>query len=122
MSFEQLVAVIRSLNTDDAFRVRLDNSQWKAFGAYLGNQQVRPGDVIIRQGSTDRQAYFLGDLNLDLKNDYSDFQAFKLYYDAANGVGAFAAMVASVPEPSSLVIVASAGLLVRRRRPRSARR
>ncbi len=61
MSFEQLVAVIRSLNTDDAFRVRLDNSQWKAFGAYLGHQQVRPSDVVIRQGGNDRQAYFLGE-------------------------------------------------------------
>ena len=61
MTFEQLVAVIRSLNTDDAFRTRLDNSQWKAFAAYLSHRQARPGELVIQQGGTDRQAYFLGE-------------------------------------------------------------
>lgn len=58
------------------------------------------------------QAFFLGDLNSDKKNNYADFNIFKQLYDAANGVGAFSAMVASVPEPSSIVLVFSAGLLI----------
>lgn len=74
-------------------------------------------------GMTPAQTYVLGDLNLDLANDYDDFQAFKFYYDSANGVGAFTAMLASVPEPSSLVlIVASVVLLSSSRRTRRARR
>jgi len=60
MMFDQLVTTIQSLNTEDAFRARLDNSQWKAFSAYLSQQQVRSGELIIKQGNIDRQAYFLG--------------------------------------------------------------
>jgi len=73
-------------------------------------------------GDTLEQAYFKGDLNLDHMNDYLDFQAFKLYFDAANGVGAFVAMLASVPEPSSLMALLSAGLLAFAGRTRSANR
>jgi hypothetical protein len=62
-------------------------------------------------GDSLEQAYSRGDLNLDRKNDYLDFQAFKLYFEATNGVGAFAAMLAAVPEPSSPVLLLSAGLL-----------
>jgi hypothetical protein len=62
-------------------------------------------------GKTLQEAYFLGDLNLDLKNDHADFQAFKLYFDAANGAGAFVAMLAGVPEPSSLLMLLWVGLL-----------
>jgi hypothetical protein len=65
-------------------------------------------------------AYRLGDLNGDRKNDYADFVEFKALYDQANGVGAFVAMVASVPEPSTFSLVAAAGcLLGARRRHRS---
>jgi CRP/FNR family cyclic AMP-dependent transcriptional regulator len=60
MTFDELVISIQSLNTEDAFRPRLDKSQWKAFGAYLSQHQVRAGDLLIRQGNSDRQAYFLG--------------------------------------------------------------
>jgi hypothetical protein len=56
------------------------------------------------------QAYRLGDLNEDKANNHADFAAFKAIYDAANGVGAFSAMVAAVPEPSSLVLFVGAGL------------
>jgi hypothetical protein len=62
-------------------------------------------------GKTSQEAYFLGDLNLDRKNDLADFQAFKLYFDAANGAGAFVAMLAAVPEPSSLLLLLWVGLL-----------
>jgi hypothetical protein len=58
------------------------------------------------------QAYRQGDLNGDRKNDHADFAEFKSLYDAANGVGAFVAMVASVPEPSSFSLIAAAGCLV----------
>jgi hypothetical protein len=71
-------------------------------------------------GKTLQEAYLLGDLNFDLQNNYNDFQAFKLYYDAANGAGAFVAMLANVPEPSSLVMLVAAGLLAQSHRRRGA--
>ena len=64
------------------------------------------------------QAAAVGDLNQDLANDYDDFLLFRADYDAANGAGALAAVMA-VPEPSSVVmlLVAScAAMGVRRRK------
>jgi hypothetical protein len=46
-----------------------------------------------------------------LRNDHSDFVIFKNAYEAAHGNGSFAAMLA-VPEPSSIVLLALAALLV----------
>ena len=56
------------------------------------------------------EAYFLGDLNADRRNDHDDYIAFKVLYDDANGAGAFAAMLAGVPEPSALALGASIAL------------
>jgi hypothetical protein len=74
-------------------------------------------------GKSLAEAYRLGDLTQDKANNHADFVAFKSAYDAANGVGAFAAMIASVPEPSSLalsvVVAAAAAPVVRRRRLQS---
>ena len=49
----------------------------------------------------------LGDLNGDFRNDHADFVTFKAAFDAANGSGAFLAMLQSVPEPSALVLLAN---------------
>lgn len=57
------------------------------------------------------EAYRLGDLTGDKLNDHADFVRFKTAYDVANGAGAFAAMVATVPEPSSAFLVLAAGTL-----------
>jgi hypothetical protein len=56
------------------------------------------------------EAYRRGDLNGDKANNFNDFRAFKILYDEANGVGAFAAMAASVPEPSTMILVSLAGV------------
>lgn len=65
-----------------------------------------------------QEAFFKGDLNSDKKSNYADFNIFKQLYDVENGAGAFAAMVASVPEPTGLVMtgVATALLVSWRRR------
>ncbi|MBN1853788.1 MAG: PEP-CTERM sorting domain-containing protein, partial [Pirellulales bacterium] len=46
-----------------------------------------------------------GDLDGDGDNDVDDFTLFKADFEAANGPGSFEAMLASVPEPSSWMIL-----------------
>jgi CRP/FNR family transcriptional regulator, cyclic AMP receptor protein len=60
MGIDELVQVVQSLNSDDAFRARLNPLQWRTLGAYLAPYEVRAGDLLIRQGEVDRTAYFLG--------------------------------------------------------------
>ncbi|QDT74166.1 endonuclease/exonuclease/phosphatase family protein [Lacipirellula limnantheis] len=45
-------------------------------------------------------AWRLGDLNGDFRNDFADFAQFKMMFEGVNGSGSFAAMLA-VPEPIS---------------------
>jgi hypothetical protein len=56
------------------------------------------------------EAYRLGDLTGDKLNNHADFVMFKAAYDAANGAGAFVAMLAAVPEPASMLLVLAAGV------------
>jgi hypothetical protein len=64
------------------------------------------------------ETYPMGDLNGDLVNDRFDFRLFKTDYNTVNGAGAFEAMLASVPEPSTLAILllGYVGLVPRRLR------
>jgi hypothetical protein len=65
------------------------------------------------------EAYQKGDLNGDGVNNLNDLDLFKEAFDAANGVGAFAAMVASVPEPAAGALLLACGIaLMGRRRVR----
>ena len=81
-------------------------------GDFNGNGTIDAGDwPTVRDnfnanltGMTLLQRYARGDLNNDGRNDRFDFAQFKTLFDAANGAGAFNAMVASVPEPTSLAI------------------
>ena len=63
-------------------------------------------------------AYLMGDLDYDYDNDLEDFDLFREAYDNENGAGAFADMVASVPEPNSILLLAigAARLALWRRR------
>lgn len=62
----------------------------------------------------------LGDMNGDRVINYNDFSAFRVAYDDANGVGAFAQMVSQVPEPSSFSLMLAAGVMVFQRLRRRA--
>jgi hypothetical protein len=76
--------------------------------------------------TTAATSYVKGDVNGDLRNDVSDFRLFKADYIAANGAAAFAALGATIPEPTAPVLLMS-GLAVgvrlnsRRRKPGLAR-
>jgi hypothetical protein len=56
------------------------------------------------------QRALAGDLDRDGDVDVTDFVSFKTDYDAANGAGAFNAMVARVPEPSTIAILLATGI------------
>ena len=83
--------------------------------------QFRNGQHADLSGLTEQQAYEMGDLNGDYRNDHADFVLFKTAFEAANGDGSFAAMVAAVPEPttSSLCGLGLAVLWASRRRWRT---
>jgi hypothetical protein len=89
--------VTGDLNTDGA----INTADWTIFRT---NQQTNLTSKSLAE------AYRLGDLTGDRLNDHADFVLFKTAYDAANGTGAFVAMLAAVPEPSSVLLVLTAGL------------
>ncbi|MFL6665056.1 MAG: cyclic nucleotide-binding domain-containing protein [Rhizobacter sp.] len=66
MEFQQLVQAIQSLNAEDAFRPRLSLDQWRTIAPYLTRHDIRAGDLLIKQGDTDRTMYFLGDGSLQV--------------------------------------------------------
>ena len=64
------------------------------------------------------QSYYLGDLDGDNDNDLRDLLAFKELFETANGVGSFAELTATVPEPTSLMLLGFGGVLLSGRRLR----
>lgn len=70
-------------------------------------------------GLTEAQAYLRGDLDGDFDSDINDYYLFRSDYIDENGAPAFAAMLASVPEPSSLtlVVLVVLGTIAVHRRP-----
>jgi endonuclease/exonuclease/phosphatase family metal-dependent hydrolase len=78
---------------------------------------LRTNQLADLSGLTSDQANQRGDLNRDFRNDHADFTEFKAIFDGLNGVGAFAAMVAEVPEPSTAALsaIAPAAGICRRR-------
>ncbi len=70
--------------------------------------QFRAGQFVNLTALTHSQAYAMGDLNGDLRNDHADFVIFKGAFEAAHGAGSFAAMLASVPEPTSFLLLVGA--------------
>lgn len=61
---------------------------------------------------TVEQSFALGDLDGDLRIDFDDYLAFGLFYDQANGQGAFAALTRAVPEPASLALATLLGVVL----------
>ncbi len=59
MDINDLVQAIQTLNAEDAFRARLTLDQWRIVAPYLTRHEIRAGDLLIKQGDTDRSMYFL---------------------------------------------------------------
>lgn len=56
-----------------------------------------------------------GDVTGDRMINFDDFAAFRQAYDEAHGAGAFAAMASQVPEPNTLALAMTAGIIWWRR-------
>ena len=86
----------------------IDGDDWDIFKA---NHLADMTDLTAAQTAT------LGDLNGDGVNNFVDFRLFQGDFDGANGLGALAAMIAAVPEPSSLLLgmCGMTALVLRRR-------
>jgi hypothetical protein len=109
------ISFILGLPGDLDFDAIIDSADWAIF---------RNGQHADMSGFTRSQALALGDLNGDFRNDFADFVMFKAAFESANGSGSFAAMMAHVPEPSALLLLANCCFAVfctraRRRRERS---
>jgi hypothetical protein len=94
------------LNADGA----INASDWPLF---------HPNLLADLSSLTDVGRALAGDVDGDGDNDIDDFTTFKADFDAANGAGAFNAMLAGVPEPSAVVLLAvgaAGALLLTRRR------
>jgi len=63
-------------------------------------------------GKTVAEAYLSGDLDGDFDKDLNDFNLFVQSFDAGAGSGAFERMLASVPEPSGLVLLCMAATVL----------
>jgi len=61
-------------------------------------------------GLSQEDAYAMGDINGDLKNDFNDFVLFRGAYDMAHGAGSLADAMSAVPEPSGCSLVALCSL------------
>jgi CRP-like cAMP-binding protein len=59
MEVTELVQAIQTLNAEDALRARLNVEQWRNIMQYLTRHELRAGDLLIKQGDTDRSMYFL---------------------------------------------------------------
>ncbi|MES1162281.1 MAG: cyclic nucleotide-binding domain-containing protein [Rhizobacter sp.] len=66
MEFTDLVHVVQSLNAEDSFRPRLDPQQWRTLGQYLTRHEIRAGDLLLKQGESDRTLYLLGQGSLQV--------------------------------------------------------
>jgi CRP/FNR family transcriptional regulator, cyclic AMP receptor protein len=66
MEFNDLVQAIQTLNAEDAFRARLTVDQWRAIAPYLTRHDIRAGDLLIKQGDSDRTMYILGQGSLQV--------------------------------------------------------
>ncbi len=88
-------------------------------GDFNADGDITSADWLILRGSrfTDlsalslAEAYRRGDVTEDLAVTHADFAAFKQAFEQSNGTGSFEAMLVSVPEPSSLVMVVLVGML-----------
>lgn len=66
MDITTLVQAVQTLNAADAFKAGLGAAHWQTLAPYLAKHSLRAGDLLIRQGDSDRTAYLLEQGNLQI--------------------------------------------------------
>jgi CRP-like cAMP-binding protein len=66
MDITTLVQAVQTLNAADAFNAGLGAAHWQMLAPYLAKHSLRAGDLLIRQGDSDRCAYLLEQGNLQV--------------------------------------------------------
>jgi len=66
MDITPLVQAVQTLNAHDAFKAGLGPQHWQTLAPYLARHGLRAGDMLIRQGDADRNAYLLEQGNLQV--------------------------------------------------------
>ena len=66
MEIDDLIQAVQTLNADDAFRAHLSAEQWRHLAPYLTRHEIRAGDLLIKQGDTERAMYFLAQGSLQV--------------------------------------------------------
>lgn len=79
---------------DFDFDGRVDGDDWTFFAQQVGGAATGPAD-----------------LNFDSRVDHSDFVLFRSLFEAANGPGSFAALIAEAPEPAAALSLSIAAAL-----------
>ena len=59
MDIQGLIQAVQSLNADDAFRPRFSADHWRQLSPYLSRHDIRSGDLLVKQGDSDRTMYLL---------------------------------------------------------------
>lgn len=119
--------VLRTNGTIEQIEVLYEGNNGNAFDfgdlnadgelTLLDWQAFKLGYNASLAGLSGAQAYLSSDLNGDSLHSLEDMSLFRAAYDDANGAGAFQAMIAQVPEPATLMLLAPLGItfLMRRR-------
>jgi CRP/FNR family cyclic AMP-dependent transcriptional regulator len=66
MDITALADAVQTLNAEDALRLRLPMTQWQVLQSYLTRHEIRMGDLLIKQGDSDRAMYLLERGNLQV--------------------------------------------------------
>jgi signal-transduction protein with cAMP-binding, CBS, and nucleotidyltransferase domain len=61
-----LVQAVQTLKTADAFKAGFEHAHWQALSHFLARHELQAGELLIRQGDTDRSAYLLEQGNLQV--------------------------------------------------------
>jgi CRP/FNR family transcriptional regulator, cyclic AMP receptor protein len=66
MDVTELIQAVQTLQAEDAYKARLTPDQWRTVAPYLSRHEIRSGELLIKQGETDRCMYFLAQGSLQV--------------------------------------------------------
>ena len=105
MNVQQLVSAIGQLGTQDALQCRLSLEEWRQLAPYLAVRFLQPGDVLMREGDTERELFILAEGELQVV--LNDAVLARLRPGTVVGEGAFFS-----GQPRSATVRADGGCVV----------